>query len=43
MISCDVEVVDYVLKKNFDNYQKGGLLVQNLSDFLGEGIFGKIK
>jgi cytochrome P450 len=35
----DPRIVQYVLKDNFTNYQKGSLFTSKFSEFLGRGIF----
>ncbi|CAM6028187.1 unnamed protein product [Sphagnum balticum] len=38
-MTANPENVEYILKTNFENYQKGFLMTRNLSNLLGDGIF----
>ncbi|CAK9872655.1 unnamed protein product, partial [Sphagnum jensenii] len=38
-MTANPENVEYILKTNFENYQKGFLMTCNLSNLLGDGIF----
>ncbi|CAM6049625.1 unnamed protein product, partial [Sphagnum compactum] len=38
-MTANPENVEYILKTNFENYQKGFLMARNLRNLLGDGIF----
>eukprot|EP00249_Psilotum_nudum_P000528 c12373_g1_i1 orf=3-1001(-) len=38
-VTCNPENIEYILRENFENFPKGGMLHTILEDLLGEGIF----